>query len=112
MLVNGRNWSFADLEREVRGNLLYREFTHIGAAKVPDARTLGRPAQALGPEVIEKLQVRIVALAQDHGVVAGRRVRVDPTVVESDIHYRTDSGLMGKRSSFTAMVFKEWTLRV
>jgi len=95
VLKHIRDWSFADLEREVRGNLLYREFTHIGAEKVPDAKTLGRLAQALGPEVIEKLHARIVALAQDHGVVTGRRMRVDTTVVETNIHYPTDSGLMG-----------------
>jgi len=95
VLKHIRDWSFADLEREVRGNLLYREFTHIGAEKVPDAKTLGRLAQALGPEVIEKLHTRIVALAQDHGFVTGRRMRVDTTVVETNIHYPTDSGLMG-----------------
>ena len=95
VLKHIRDWSFADLEREVRGNLLYREFTHIGAEKVPDAKTLGRLAQALGPEVIEKLHVRIVALAQARGVVSGRRMRLDTTVVETNIHYPTDSGLMG-----------------
>ena len=81
LLKHIRDWSFAELEREVRGNLLYREFTHIGAEKVPDAKTLARLAQALGPEVIEKLHARIVTLAQDRGVVSGRRMRVDTTVV-------------------------------
>ena len=42
LLKHIRDWSFADLEREVRGNLLYREFTRVGAEKVPDAKTLGR----------------------------------------------------------------------
>ena len=31
LLKHIRDWSFADLERETRGNLLYREFTRIGA---------------------------------------------------------------------------------
>jgi IS5 family transposase len=95
LLKHIRDWSFADLERETRGNLLYREFTRIGAEKVPDAKTLGRLAQALGPEVIEKIQARIVALGQEHAVVKGRRMRLDTTVVETNIHYPTDSGLMG-----------------
>ncbi len=94
-LKHTRDGSFADLEREVRGNLLYCEFTHIEAEKVPDAKNLGRRAQALEREVLEKLHVRIVALAQDHGVVTGRGMRVDTTVVESNIHYPTDSGLRG-----------------
>jgi IS5 family transposase len=95
LLKHLRDWSFADLEREVRGNLLYREFTRIGAEKVPDAKTLGRLAQALGPEVIEKIHARIIALAQERAVVQGRRMRVDTTLVETNIHYPTDSGLMG-----------------
>jgi IS5 family transposase len=95
LLKHIRDWSFAELEREVRGNLLYREFTRIGGEKVPDAKTLGRLAQALGPEVIEKLHARIVALAQERGVVKGKRMRVDTTVVETNIHYPTDSSLMG-----------------
>jgi IS5 family transposase len=95
LLKHVRDWSFADLERETRGNLLYREFTRIGAEKVPDAKTLGRLAQALGPEVIEKIQARIVALGQEHAVVKGRRMRLDTTVVETNIHHPTDSGLMG-----------------
>ena len=40
------------VEREVRPNLLYREFTRVYAGKVPDAKTLGRQARSLGPEVI------------------------------------------------------------
>ncbi|HEY3626821.1 MAG TPA: ISNCY family transposase [Terracidiphilus sp.] len=95
LLKHMRNWSFAQLERETRGNLLYREFTRVGAEKVPDAKTLGRLALALGPEVIEKIHARIVALARERAVIHGRRMRVDTTVVETNIHYPTDSGLMG-----------------
>lgn len=95
LLKHLRDWSFAELEREVRGNLLYREFTHIGGEKVPDAKTLGRLALALPSETIEKIHARIVALAQERGVVRGRRMRVDTTVVETNIHYPTDSSLLG-----------------
>ena len=56
---------------------IYREFTRVRAGKVPDAKTLGRVAQVLGPEVIEKMHARLVALAQEHKVIAGRRMRVD-----------------------------------
>lgn len=95
LLKHIRDWSFAELEREVRASLLYREFTRVRAGKVPDAKTLGRVAQVLGPEVIEKIHARLVALAQEHKVIAGRRMRVDTTVVETNIHYPTDSSLLG-----------------
>ena len=55
LLKHVRNWSFDTLEREVRMNLSYRDFTRVGMGKVPDAKTLARIAQALGGEVIVEL---------------------------------------------------------
>jgi IS5 family transposase len=95
LLKHMRNWSYAVLEREVRANLVYRQFTRVGAAKVPDAKTLGKLGVALGPAIIEQIHQRVVAIAQERKIVRGRRLRVDTTVVETDIHYPTDSTLLG-----------------
>ena len=95
LLKHVRNWSFDILEREVKMNLAYRDFTRIGLGKVPDAKTLARIAQALGGEVIAKLHERLIALAQEKGAVRGHKMRVDTTVVETNIHYPTDSSLLG-----------------
>jgi len=95
LLKHVRNWSFDVLEREVRMNLAYRDFTRIGMGKVPDAKTLARIAQALGGEVIAELHRRLVEIAQEEGMIQGRKLRVDTTVVETNIHYPTDSSLLG-----------------
>jgi IS5 family transposase len=95
LLKHVRNWSYEVLEREVRANLVYRSFCRIGLEKVPDAKTLVRLGQAVGPEVIAELHARIVALAQAKGIVQGRKMRVDTTVVETNVHYPTDSSLLG-----------------
>ncbi len=95
VLKHIRNWSYEVLEREVRANLVYRDFTHVGAAKMPDAKTMGRWGLALGPQVLKQVHGRIVTIARDTGVTAGRRMRVDTTVVETDIHHPTDSTLLG-----------------
>ena len=95
LLKHMRGWSYADVTREVRANLVYREFTGVGGGKVPDDKTMGRLARQLGPEAIEKLHRRTVAIAMEKEVVTGRRMRVDTTVVETNIHYPTDSSLMG-----------------
>jgi IS5 family transposase len=95
VLKHIRNWSYAVLEREVRANLVYREFTRVGAAKMPDAKTMGRWGVAMGPTVIHQIHDRIVQIARAHDVVQGRRMRVDTTVVENNIHYPTDSSLLG-----------------
>jgi IS5 family transposase len=80
LLKHVRNWSFDTLEREVRANLVYRDFTRIGMGKVPDAKTLARIAQALGGEVIAELHQRLINIAQEKGVIQGRKMRVDTTV--------------------------------
>ena len=95
ILKHIRNWSYGVLEREVRANLVYRDFTRVGAAKTPDAKTMGRWGVALGPEVVKQIHERMVKIAQDKGVTEGRRMRVDTTVVETNIHYPTDSSLLG-----------------
>ena len=95
LLKHIRNWSYDVLEREVRANLVYRAFTRIGDEKVPDAKTLARLGQLIEPKVVEQLHQRVVELAQERGVTQGRKMRVDTTVVESNIHYPTDSSLLG-----------------
>jgi IS5 family transposase len=104
-----RNWSFGELEREVRPNLVYREFTRIGSGKVPDAKALGRQAQALDPEVVEQIHRRVVELAVEHKVVQGRKMRVDTTVCETNIHYPTDSSLLGDGDRVLTRLMKKVT---
>jgi IS5 family transposase len=94
VLKHMRNWSFEVVEREVRANLVYRMFTRVGAEKVPDAKTLGRIERTLGSEIIQKVQGRIVGIAFEKKVVEGRKMRVDTTVTENNIHYPTDSSLL------------------
>ncbi len=74
------DWSYETLSREVRANLVYREFTRIGGEKVPDDRTMANLARQLGPEVIEKLHRRVVEIAQENKIATGRKMRVDTTV--------------------------------
>jgi transposase, IS5 family len=107
LLKHMRDWSFEVTSREVRANLVYREFTGVGGGKVPDDKTMGRLARQLGPEAIEKLHQRTVAIAVEKEVVTGRRLRVDTTVVETNIHYPTDSKLMGDGVRVLTRVMKK-----
>jgi transposase, IS5 family len=107
LLKHMRNWSYQELAREVRANLVYREFTRIGGGKVPDDKTMGRLGRQLGPEVIQKVHERVVAIAQEKKVVSGRKMRVDTTVVETNIHYPTDSSLLGDGTRVLTRVMKK-----
>jgi IS5 family transposase len=95
LLKHIRNWSYEVLEREVRANLVYRSFARVGGGKVPDDTVMHKWALVLGPEVVENIHKRVVAIAQEKKVVEGRKMRVDTTVVETNIHHPTDSSLLG-----------------
>jgi IS5 family transposase len=83
ILKHVRNWSYDELEREVRANLVYR---CIEPSRVSETRRYRmrkhweRLGQVIGPEVIRDLHERLVALAREQGVVSGRKLRVDTTV--------------------------------
>lgn len=94
ILKHLHDWSYDELEQEVRANLVYRAFTRIGVDAVPDAKTILKIANALGPEVITDLHLRVVDVAKRAGVTRGRRFRIDTTVVETNVHYPTDSSLL------------------
>jgi Transposase domain (DUF772)/Transposase DDE domain len=88
------DWSYDDVEQEVRANLVYRAFTRIDADEVPDAKTILKIAGALGPEVIAQLHRQVIDVAKRAGVTRGRRFRIDTTVVETNVHYPTDSTVL------------------
>ena len=82
-----RDWSYDILVREVRANLVYRDFTRIGGGVVPDDKTMGRLARQLGPDTVKNLHRRIVEIAQEKHIVTGRKLRVDTTVDVATLCY-------------------------
>jgi IS5 family transposase len=109
LLKHIRDWSYEELTREVRANLVYREFTRIGGGKVPDDKSMSRFGRQLGPEVVEKLHQRVVSIAQEKKVIQGRKLRVDTTVVETNIHYPTDSTMLSDGVRVLTRVMKKVT---
>src|SRR5436309_8626722 len=94
VLKHLHDWSFDECEREVRGSLVHRAFCRIDGERVPDAKTLIRLAQLLDQPVLKDVLARLVALGRERRIVRGRRLRLDTTVVETNIHYPTDATLL------------------
>ena len=109
VLKHARNWSYAVLEREVRANLIYRKFTRVGFAKMADAKTMGKWGVAVGPDVIKQIHDRIVSIAKEKGIAQGAKMRADTTVVETNIHYPTDSSLLGDGVRVLTRIMKKVT---
>jgi IS5 family transposase len=107
LLKHVRDWSYEVLTREVRANLVYREFTRIGGGRVPDDKTMGRLGRQLGPEAVKALHDRMVQIARENKATTGKKLRVDTTVVETNIHYPTDSTLLGDGVRVLTRVMKK-----
>ena len=95
VLKHLHDWSFDECEREVRGHLVYRAFCRIDGERVPDAKTLIRLARLLDEPVLKDVLARLVAIGRERRVINGRRLRLDTTVVETNIRYPTDATLLG-----------------
>jgi len=93
-LKHVKDWSFRQLERELRGSLVYRHFTRFDEDPVPDFSTFSRSFALLGPAVTEQIHAHVVATARQERVALGYKLRTDTTVVESNVHYPTDSTLL------------------
>jgi len=64
VLKHLKGWSFRDLERELRSNLIYRRFTHFDAEATPDFSTFSRLFALLSPELTEQIHQRVVGVAK------------------------------------------------
>ena len=90
-----KGWSFRALERELRSNLVYRRFTHFDADLTPEFTVFSRSFALLSPAVTAEIHQRVLRLACEYGVAHGEKIRTDTTVVESHVHYPTDSSILG-----------------
>lgn len=87
---------YETLVSEVTDSVSWRRFCRISlSGRVPDASTLIKltngPCKGLAEEVHDALVQKLT----EKKVLRGRKVRVDTTVVEADIHYPTDVDLLG-----------------
>lgn len=88
------NLSYEKTEKAVKDSLVLRRFCRVYFEAVPDDTTLIRWANQITPETLTALHERVVGLAVELKVTTGRKLRTDGTVVETNIHYPTDSSLL------------------
>jgi len=87
-------WSYEQTEQWVNDSLVLRQFCRVYLEKVPDDTTLIRWANLREPATLQGLLDHVVGMAQALKVTKGRKLRIDGTVVETNIHHPTDSTLL------------------
>jgi transposase, IS5 family len=87
-------WSYQETEDRVDESLVLRWFCRLFWEPTPDDTTLIRWANTLQLETLHALNDRVVELARQARVTKGRKLRLDATCVQTEIHHPTDSGLL------------------
>jgi len=89
-----RQLGYEELCDELSDNISYRRFAKIHEGEVPGKTTLNENIKRISTEGWEEIHKVTVKIAKELGIEKGKRVRVDSTGVESNIHYPTDGELL------------------
>ena len=82
---------------EVVDSIAWRRFCRIGLGEaVPHPSTLEKITSRCGQTAIDALNEALLAKAAENKVLRVDRVRADTSVVEANVAYPTDSGLLAK----------------
>ena len=94
VITHRYGWSFEETEHFVADSLVLRQTCRVYAERVPDDTTLIRWARLMQPATWQTLLDHVSALARQLKVTNGRKLRIDGTVVETNIQHPSDSTLL------------------
>lgn len=90
--LNG--FSYRELAFHLADSATYRRFCNLDWQQSPSKSVLAACIKAIRVETLEQINRALVGIAQQQKIDDGKRIRVDTTVVESNIHAPLDSNLL------------------
>lgn len=94
VLMRVKNWDYRELRERIADGYTLRRFTGFYSRRVPKHDAFNRAFNKLRPRTLKALNELVLKAAVDLGLEDGKKLRVDTTVVETDIHHPTDSTLL------------------
>src|SRR6266851_2128353 len=94
VLMRYKNWDYRELQERINDGFTLRSFTEFDSQPVPKHDAFNRAFNRLTPETLRDINQLVVQAAVQLGLEDGKTLRVDTTVVESNIHYPTDATLL------------------
>jgi IS5 family transposase len=94
ILKQYRNLTYEELAFHLEDSQSFRAFAKMRMGQYPSSSTLQENIKALSVESWEAVHQAILGYAEIQGLEKGRTARMDSTVVETNIHYPTDSTLL------------------
>jgi len=88
-------WSYAELAFHLCDSATFRSFCRIGMMEsAPKRSALAENIKSVKPETFERINQLVIGRAKRDGLENGKRVRIDSTVIDSNIHDPADSSLL------------------
>ena len=94
VLMRVKNWDYRELQERINDGYTLRRFTEFDSHPVPKQDAFNRAFNRLTPETLRDINQLVVKAAVQLGLEDGKTLRVDTTVVETNIHYPTDATLL------------------
>ena len=94
ILMRVKNWNYRELRERITDGYTLRQFTEFYCQPVPKHDAFNRAFHRLTPETLQAVNELVVQAAVDLGLEDGNQLRVDTTVVQTDIHHPTDNTLL------------------
>ena len=94
VLMRLKNWDYRELRERIADGLTLRRFTDFYCAPVPKHDAFQRGFIRLTPQTLKAVNYLVVRAAVELGLEDGAKLRVDTTVVQTDIHHPTDNTLL------------------
>jgi len=94
VLMRVKNWDYREVRERINDGFTLRSFTEFDSQPVPKHDAFNRAFNRLTPETLRDINQLVVQAAVQLGLEDGKTLRVDTTVVESNIHYPTDASLL------------------
>src|SRR5262245_20721013 len=94
VVMRMKNWDYRELRERIADGITLRAFTDFYCEKVPKHDAFNRSFNRLTPATLQAVNEFVVAAAVKLGLEDGSKLRVDTTLVETDIHHPTDNTLL------------------
>ena len=94
ILMRVKNWDYRELRERINDGLTLRTFTDFDCHRVPKHDAFNRAFNRLTPATMQTINQAVVLAAVQRGLEDGKQLRVDTTVVETNIHFPTDATLL------------------
>jgi IS5 family transposase len=93
-LMRVKNWDYRELRERIHDGYTLRGFTLFGSHLVPKHDAFNRAFNRLTPATLQAINQTVIQAAVQLGLEDGKKLRVDTTVVETNIQYPTDATLL------------------